>query len=345
MNAYGCFPPGTPVETSYGFRNIEEIQPGDLVLSRDSQSGLEQFKPVLESFVTHPSALYTVSYQTEAQQMHTVTTTALHPFWVVELSRFVNANDLEAGEHFLLADDTKAAFVSETVADAPDGGVFTTFNLEVADFHTYFAGVDGIFVHNGSSQVDALADALLSLHRSIRESAQLNDLQALRVLLDETAEQGPKVDAGLQRLVHYLSDQSFTKAAGDSTKVSSVADLKDLFPTGPGTTSRLAQVGFRNHHTVPEYIQKLLRLPKFDGAGRYLWDDVPSWLLNDVEHTLDEASFHRTLSGFVPEKTEVNAMSDSEIVDGLRKTYEKMEGKPNGPVWNVVQSWLHSKGF
>src|SRR5262249_38217601 len=141
--------------------------------------------------------------------------------------------------------------------------------------------------------------------------------------------------------------EEMLSAQGDFTKVRTVAEQRDLFPTGPGIRSRLAQIGFRIHHTVPEYIQELLGIPEFNPANpaHRLWDDVPSWLLDELDHTAGESSFHKALESFVPERTLRGEMTNSEIVDGLRKAYEKVERQQNGPVWQVVQSWLHSRGF
>ena len=42
-----CFAAGTPVRTMEGFRPIEQIRPGDLVLSQDVATGGLDFRPIV----------------------------------------------------------------------------------------------------------------------------------------------------------------------------------------------------------------------------------------------------------------------------------------------------------
>lgn len=67
-----------------------------------------------------------------------------HPFFVIALGRFVPARDLVVGQGFLLADGREAVLEAVTTEDALDGEIFTTYNFEVADYHTYFVGTEGV---------------------------------------------------------------------------------------------------------------------------------------------------------------------------------------------------------
>ena len=42
-----CFPAGTPVSVEEGYRNIEDLEAGDRVWSRDKQTGLLGLQPVV----------------------------------------------------------------------------------------------------------------------------------------------------------------------------------------------------------------------------------------------------------------------------------------------------------
>jgi hypothetical protein len=53
----------------------------------------------------------------------------------------VPAGELQAGDELRLANGGQAIVTANTRETAPLGETFTTYNFEVADFHTYFAGV------------------------------------------------------------------------------------------------------------------------------------------------------------------------------------------------------------
>jgi len=74
--------------------------------------------------------------------------TGEHPFYVVNKSDFVEAKELLTGDLLYLADGNTAEICLITIEDASEGEFFTTYNFEASDYHTYFVGNEGIWVHN-----------------------------------------------------------------------------------------------------------------------------------------------------------------------------------------------------
>jgi hypothetical protein len=141
-----CFVAGTLVETKSGLRPIEAIAVGDFVLSRDATTGESAFKPVIELIHRHDRETYVLTLETvEGSSFHksTFETTGDHP-WRTVFDKWVQTIDLRSGDLLQRARGTSARVVSvrKTGRTAP------TFNLEVAEFHTYFVGAEGIWVHN-----------------------------------------------------------------------------------------------------------------------------------------------------------------------------------------------------
>ena len=150
-----CFVAGTDVMTADGLKDIETIVPGDMVLSRDPETGQQCYKPVLQTFITHPSALYHVDYSSGGE----LVCTGVHPFYVVNRHEFVPAEELVVGDELSLADGTWTFVTGLTVEQAPAGRTYTTYNFEVQDYHTYFVGAEGVWVHNmGLYNCEALAE-------------------------------------------------------------------------------------------------------------------------------------------------------------------------------------------
>jgi hypothetical protein len=147
-----CFVAGTPIHTLEGLKNIEDIRPGDLVLTRAAEDGTQRvapaYKPVLQTFVTHPDALYHVTLMTDAGETETLSTTAGHPFYVVGKEAFVQAQNLKAGDRLVLPEGRSAVVTAVHIERAAPGKTFTTYNFAVAETRTYFAGRQGVWVHN-----------------------------------------------------------------------------------------------------------------------------------------------------------------------------------------------------
>jgi hypothetical protein len=138
-----CFAPGTKVWTLTGQRPIEQIKPGDRVLSQDVETGELQYKPVLMLTINpagHPMKIEVGS--------ETITSTPGHPMWSVgegwRLARL-----LTVGERL---HSLSGGIAVKNVEKAPsdDQPVEVAYNLIVADFSTYFVGKQGILVHDNT---------------------------------------------------------------------------------------------------------------------------------------------------------------------------------------------------
>jgi hypothetical protein len=114
-------------------------------------------------------------------ESETLGVTAPHPFWVSNRTQpgFIPAGELRAGDELRLANGGQAIVTANTQEAAPLGETFTTYNFEVADFHTYFAGRSEVWVHN-----DSLADCqrAFSLWKVLMERNGGNHWQAMRSL-------------------------------------------------------------------------------------------------------------------------------------------------------------------
>jgi hypothetical protein len=127
-----CFAAGTPVWTERGPVAIETIQVGDLVLAQDVETGELAYRPVIQPTVRPPKELTTVQVGDEI-----IVCTGGHRFWVSG-EGWVKARDLTA--KMLLHSVTG----NRPVETVEKGETEQTYNLVVADFHTYFVGQAGL---------------------------------------------------------------------------------------------------------------------------------------------------------------------------------------------------------
>ena len=160
-----CFAEGTLVHTRRGLKPIEQIQVGDEVRSMNPQTGEIAYKKVTNTHTNRfdPVGLVSLKDEADGSEMH-LSVTATHPFHHSEKG-WVHASLLKAGDK-LTEDDGGTLTVTEVTFN-PDAPINLTYNLEVADFHTYFVEQSGVLVHNGSSYVPvAIKRALLNSDRT-----------------------------------------------------------------------------------------------------------------------------------------------------------------------------------
>jgi hypothetical protein len=137
-----CFVAGTKVLAKDGYKNIEDIQLGELVYSKDVETGEQGWKPVTQLFQKY-RLIYELVVIAENGEEKLIKTTDDHPFYVVSQG-WVNTIDLQPGYAIETGEDGWVTVKSVLTRDVYD----VTYNLEVADYHTYYATELDLLVHN-----------------------------------------------------------------------------------------------------------------------------------------------------------------------------------------------------
>src|SRR5579863_295959 len=130
--SYDCLAAGTQVWADRGLVSIETIAVGDRVLAQDVETGELAYKPVLRTMLRPPKELRALRFNDE-----TIVTTPGHRFWCSG-SGWVKSRDLESQSRL------HTVTGNTPVWKVKRGETAETYNLVVADFHTYFVGKAGL---------------------------------------------------------------------------------------------------------------------------------------------------------------------------------------------------------
>ena len=135
-----CFVAGTMVATEDGHKPIETIEVGDYVWATDEKTGETSLKQVVNTFINETTAVTHVTINGEV-----ITSTQTHPYYVVGRG-WTLAGSLQAGDILVMLNGEKVVLelVQHEILETP----VTTYNFEVADFHTYYVGTNNVLVHN-----------------------------------------------------------------------------------------------------------------------------------------------------------------------------------------------------
>ncbi len=154
-----CFVKGTLVSAKDGDIPIEDIEVGDLVYSENPETGEKGLKQVVRTFVNQTDELIHVFVENEE-----IITTPEHPFYVPQKG-WVSSIQLRAGDILLLQNGEYIVveMIQHEILESP----ITVYNFEVADYHTYYVGNEGILVHNMCQQ-------LLNVFKSIKQAPGYN---------------------------------------------------------------------------------------------------------------------------------------------------------------------------
>lgn len=141
-DTYFCFAAGTPIATPSGDRRIETLEPGELVLSWDTEADSLVERRVLAHHRREAPGALTLEVDGGAE----LTVTAEHPFWDPLGRAWVEAGALGTGS--LVAELVEGDLLPVQVASIEQvPGALRVHNLTVAGpEHNYFAG--GVLVHN-----------------------------------------------------------------------------------------------------------------------------------------------------------------------------------------------------
>jgi hypothetical protein len=131
-----CLVAGTLITTERGLVAIERIQPGDRVLSKSVETGELAYKVVLHTTVRESFPVTRFTIGDEAIQA-----TEGHHFWVSGQG-WTKTRELAAEQPLHTPIGVVRVDSKETAESQP------TYNLVVADFHTYFVGKNAILSHD-----------------------------------------------------------------------------------------------------------------------------------------------------------------------------------------------------
>ena len=137
-----CFVAGTMILTASGLVAIENIKAGDKVISTDPETFETAEKTVLETYIREVTTLVHLTVNGEE-----IVTTVDHPFYVKNQG-FIKAGELIVGDE-LLDVNGNVLLVENFDVELTEEPV-KVYNFQVEDFHTYYVGENGVWVHNSS---------------------------------------------------------------------------------------------------------------------------------------------------------------------------------------------------
>lgn len=278
-----CFVAGTLVMAQMGgatasvpieqVSSYAEVDPAFRVWAKDEFTREEGWKRPLQYFTTHPDELFHLSFDVDGDGTsdETLTGTGEHPFWLPEEGVFVELREIEAGDVLYLANGASATVRENKRERAPPGESFTTYNFEVEDFHTYFVGEAGVWVHNFSS---TFCEKFFAVAARAQDRLGITDpkgrrFEILEESLDDIVRDGQKIDSQTgNHFMHVTQYEEFAEYAGDLASIASVKQLRALKSRHSAGGFKHAG-GFEIHHTAEKWMSDRLGIP--DGV----WDDAP----------------------------------------------------------------------
>jgi RHS repeat-associated protein len=141
----GCFVAGTPVTTARGRVPIETVAVGELVWSRNPETGEEGWKPVVRTVVHEDEPLVALTIRDDQERDETILATPDHPFWI-EGRGWTPAAQLAPLDGVAQSEGHHGV----VVAAVQRAATARVYNFEVEGWHTYFVGDDATLVHNNN---------------------------------------------------------------------------------------------------------------------------------------------------------------------------------------------------
>lgn len=135
-----CFPKGTLVATTGGLVPIELLTINTKVIAFDELRQAIFYKPIIALLLNKTARLVNVTTDRE-----TICSTTRHRFWVENKKKWVAAKELKPGMLLQTITGGVSKIKKIEVQDVPEQN---TYNLTIADCHTYFVGKQGVLVHN-----------------------------------------------------------------------------------------------------------------------------------------------------------------------------------------------------
>ncbi len=172
---YTCFTAGTPITLADGSqKNIEEIKIGDKVLSWDEKTNKIEAKLIEKTYIRKAEKILRISLSNKK----ILNTTPEHRFYV-KSKGWIEAGKLNLDDKLL---DENLKEVNIINFEYKEGE--TVYNLEVEDYHTYFA--NGILVHNKYDPEKG--EEMVVLEIEVSKTIEETDINALDKSLNDLIE-------------------------------------------------------------------------------------------------------------------------------------------------------------
>jgi len=162
-----CFVAGTMILTATGVVEIERIRAGDKVISTNIETDETAEKNVVETYIRESGSLVHVWVDGSETLV-----TPEHPYWV-QSKGWVIARELAAGDQ-LRKSCGKLVTVQEIELEELEKPV-TVYNLQVEDFHTYYAGSVCVLVHNANNTYNRPSGHRKGVREESWENAKSSD--------------------------------------------------------------------------------------------------------------------------------------------------------------------------
>lgn len=183
-----CFVAGTLVSLKDYYKKIEEIQPGDIVLSYNEQTMKNEYSKVLQTMIHNTTEeFYSLFIENEELQA-----TGVHRFLITRNNKqeWIMASNLIKGDLVLFADGTLHEISKIKIKIQ----TLTVYNFEVSNNHNYYVSKSQILAHNkggggGGGGKAATTKAATHKHEVHRYNNEENAVKGLSNIYDrlETA--------------------------------------------------------------------------------------------------------------------------------------------------------------
>lgn len=170
-----CFPAGTPIKTLEGQKNIEDMTIGDVVIANDDNNHICALGEVENVYERDVNTLITL----KTEDGHDLSSSLNHPYFIVEEGSYKRADEIQLGEHVLSVDGRELLVteIEKKEFDSPK----KVYNLNVKEYHTYYAGNSSLLVHNCGGLLEGVGDNVMDTFVAVQEaiSHPLDTAQAI----------------------------------------------------------------------------------------------------------------------------------------------------------------------
>ncbi|MEJ8303113.1 polymorphic toxin-type HINT domain-containing protein [Saccharibacillus sacchari] len=143
IRSCNCFTAETKVLTESGEKNIEDIEAGDMLLSKDERTGDVQYKAVTYTFNHDTEDIYNIHINSQ-----TIRATFNRPFYVTNKG-WIFVKDLKIGDLLVRSDGSTLKIDCIDL----DHKRVKVYNMTVDEYHTYFVSDLGIWAHNSDCSI------------------------------------------------------------------------------------------------------------------------------------------------------------------------------------------------